>query len=732
LFTDLFFYGLRITDYIFYLNEIMKNENLIANILAIVLLSCVVNVYASTNNVVFLNTGKMYVGTSSHSSKVALYIPQAFRDANNAQVTDSVDVELAGYMELGGNFFHDAAYNAFRLNPNGYTKTPDGVFRFSGNHSNGARRYITTYTSDSLYCTAFDRGAYYAAFPNIVLDSNDTLVVPARMGVDATTFKRGTTNASGYLVLRSDKLNPSGAYYDYDASLRITGSGSSASLVDAGSVIVEREMSLYRYGDGSSPSLFPFATPFNGTQLSGYFAGNWVRRPLVDASYGGTTYIYGNKDNNPADNYIDMDQYVYIAAEKLVPAQAYLIKPRPTGYDYSILKNSAGLWYTDDAPSAYDKGKFYFNGKVYTVTPYSEQLFAEDNLKTLSATGTTSTTVNWLVGNSYTSPISTVELAKVMEKATGLSFASTAQIYVAGSQSYVPVTVSGSGDAITVSDYKEIPAMSVFMLTLKSGYLQNGTLSLGKALLKHGKYSHGNPSAVRAQTGETSSSVDNQINFRVYPADNLNVFDLAAVGLRQNSSAGSDDYDVQKLYNEDNSAFQVYSLSETGTKLVANGVPLNTDSVQIGFKAPTTGGQFIIEASNVSTLSTGGAWMLDKKTSTLVDLYTQNQYTFTSEKSDATNRFTLYFKVPKSLNASTDSPTPEIEGRFTDNALVLKQLGESDLNSLVRVLDVQGRILSESTVNSYPEYHLQANYPQGVYVVQVKGARNQALKVVKN
>jgi len=58
LFTDLFFYGLRITDYIFYLNEIMKNENLIANILAIVLLSCVVNVYASTNNVVFLNTGK--------------------------------------------------------------------------------------------------------------------------------------------------------------------------------------------------------------------------------------------------------------------------------------------------------------------------------------------------------------------------------------------------------------------------------------------------------------------------------------------------------------------------------------------------------------------------------------------------------------------------------------------------------------------------------------------------
>ena len=124
--------------------------------------------------------------------------------------------------------------------------------------------------------------------------------------------------------------------------------------------------------------------------------------------------------------------------------------------------------------------------------------------------------------------------------------------------------------------------------------------------------------------------------------------------------------------------------------------------------------------------------MLDKKTSTLVDLYTQNQYTFTSEKSDATNRFTLYFKVPKSLNASTDSPTPEIEGRFTDNALVLKQLGESDLNSLVRVLDVQGRILSESTVNSYPEYHLQANYPQGVYVVQVKGARNQALKVVKN
>ena len=109
-----------------------------------------------------------------------------------------------------------------------------------------------------------------------------------------------------------------------------------------------------------------------------------------------------------------MDQYVYMAAETLVPAQAYLIKPRPSNYSYANLQTSGGLWYTGATASAYDKGKFSFNGKVYTVTPYQEQLFAEDVLTSKSASGTPLSTVNWLIGNSYTCPISTAELARAM------------------------------------------------------------------------------------------------------------------------------------------------------------------------------------------------------------------------------------------------------------------------------------------------------------------------------
>ena len=88
---------------------------------------------STTDKIIFLNTGKMYVGTSGHSSLVSLYIPLAYRDANNSGI-DSVNIELGGYMELGGNFYHDATFQGFRVTPEGYSKAKSGVFRFSGNH----------------------------------------------------------------------------------------------------------------------------------------------------------------------------------------------------------------------------------------------------------------------------------------------------------------------------------------------------------------------------------------------------------------------------------------------------------------------------------------------------------------------------------------------------------------------------------------------------------------------
>ena len=426
-----------------------------------------------------------------------------------------------------------------------------------------------------------------------------------------------------------------------------------------------------------------------------------------------------------------MDQYVYLAAEKLVPSQAYLIKPRPKGFDYSVLKSTGGLWYTADAPALYDKEKFYFNGKVYTVTPYKEQLFADDNLITLSASGTPSSTVNWLVGNSYTCPISTVDLAKAMENASGLNFSPIVYVYTAGSQSYQPMNITGSGSTIAVSNYTEIPAMSVFMLRLSKNTSQSGNIALGKGLLKHGKYSHGTPNMVKAQRGTASAGVTDQINFKVYPTENSHVYDLAAIGLRDDASEGSDSYDLSKANNPDVNSFQLYTLSNTGSKLSGNGVPLNTESVPMEFRSNKNIESYTIEVSNISTLTSEGAWLVDNTTGDITDLKQQSQYKFTSNSNNEINRFTVYFKNPGSATDVDIDNLPSIEGQFKDNLLILDKLSNYDLNSKVSIYDVQGHTLSLSTITSYPQIQIKTAYPQGVYLIHLEGKRNTTIKVIK-
>ena len=362
-------------------------------------------------NVTFVNTGQMYVAPQGVSSGVSLYVPDAMRQLTVSGRT--VGIIQNGTTELGGNFYQDALTTVFEVDGNTNT-TSTGKFRFVGEHP-GVNRTITT---QSKNINTFDRGSYYIAFPNIEISTNDSIAVPGKMGIDASSL-HCINNKTGKMILRSDVVSSK----SYDASLRVNKSGTSSALVDLGAVIVERDMTLYRPSNGST-QLFGFATPYKNTQLSGYFAGNWVRRPLNDGTYGHTTLIYGNKDNSPADGIIDADQYVYLAAEKLVPAQAYLIKPRPNAYSYSDLQAESGLWYTGEQnPSLYDKGKYYFNGKVYTVTPYSEQLFADDLLFSSSIiTPSLGSTVNWLIGNSYTCPLPINLLAQTIQNSSLIFF----------------------------------------------------------------------------------------------------------------------------------------------------------------------------------------------------------------------------------------------------------------------------------------------------------------------
>ena len=684
--------------------------------------------FSQQNNVTFLNTGKMYVAPGGYNN-VALFIPDAMR-----VLGDQVKISHDGTTELGGSFFHDASTNVFELNAatSAYpdpTTSSTGIFRFVTTRGSANNRFITTQQNA---ISTFDRNSYYAAFPAIEIATDDSIVVPGKMGIDARSVRRN--GGTGSMILRSEVVGGK----DYDATLRITTAGESSSLVTLGAVVVEREMTLYR---ALTNPMFAFATPYYNTQYSGYYAGNWVRTPSVDAN-GSTRYILANKPDPLHPTYINRDQYVIDPLITLKSANTYLIQPRPTGFDYSTLSSENGLLITgasDPFYSAYDKGKFYFDGKVYKLTPYQEQLFAQDNLYSRTI-GTTGVTLNWLIGNSYTSPMS-VELIRKKLVASGLNFYDTFYVFPAGSTGYQPCSFSGTGDNILVYNTTEIPAMSIIMVRIPGTNTATGTFSIGKTELVQSNISHGMPvpysapagasanrQTVRAESNQ-SVNVTNQLLFRVSPQSNPNIFDLAAIGLRATAVLGSDDYDVPKIYGDDYS-YQMYTLSSSGSKLAADGVPADVNSVNLYFRPADTEDSYTLSADYVNTLSTEIVWLEDLQTSTTVDLRIQPAYTFTSSPTDAFGRFVVHFVRPVATDVNTTGNGDNINIYLTGDNLIFKNLSSVDVGSLATIYDVDGRVVRNQIVDS-EEFQMKAELERGIYLVRLEGKRTVIKKVIK-
>ncbi|MDR0830440.1 MAG: hypothetical protein LBN95_10085 [Prevotellaceae bacterium] len=682
-------------------------------------LLCSINAYAtSPDNIVFLNSGKMNIAPKS-GNDTSLYIVDAM-----IVTSSGVDIYADGLLKLGGNFYQNSETNVFNTDANGIG-TSTGKIIFADNR--GVNREISSPN------TNFDRNAYYIAFPHIVIGTNDSIAVPAKMGIDANSIKRGN-GKNGFMVLRSEPIGTT----EVDASLRIPTTGSnSAALADLGAVIIEKDVSLYRNGE----HIFGFATPFDNTQYSGYFAGNWVRSPQADANFH-TTYVLGNKPSANNASVIDLDQYVIDPYDKLTTSQAYLIKPRPNGYDYTQIQDNGGLYITGADASAYDKGKFIFNGDVYYLTTYEEQLFADDMLfsHTFSAPTNLTGTLNWLIGNSYTSAISVKKLAeKIM--ASDLTFSNIVYVFPAGSTSYQPI-VLGNPNAVTVTDTEQIPAMGVFMLRVQKN--QGGTIpagrnfELGKELLMHGNafnnISSPSPSPAPApfRVQKSPSNANNQVRFRVSQTNNENIYDLAAIGIRENASLGSDSYDISKITASGSDGFQLYTLSQTGSKLSANGVPTDVETVAMNFKPAISETEFVIEADGAESLTSEAIWLEDLLTGITTNLLEYQTYTFTSYPDDPNERFIVHFKnnQPGVITGTDKINDNKVNIIYANEQFIIRNLESSDLGSKAYLYSADGKIVKAFTVDTYPTMTAPAEFNSGVYILHLQGNRNVSLKAV--
>jgi hypothetical protein len=677
--------------------------------------------YGQQLPVTFLNAGSMYVHANTPEDTVC-YISGSVKTIRQAITFQG------GVSVLTGSFYHDAFTHAFDVDAGGWGVSPGKiVFADDTAATPGLIRYIRTEHPADL--PAFDRSKYYVAFPRVLIDTNDTISVAGRMGLDVVDLHRAAGKA-GCMVLRSEGDNTA----VHDASLRIGSDGKSHESVDAGSVIVERDLSPYRFAGQSVKDypLFAFASPMVGMK-SGYFAGNWVRKLKTDdANHGHVRYVYGNES---ANGVIIKDQYLWNPQEAFETGKAYLVKARPAGFDYGSIQYDGGLSVTGASASFYDKGKFVFDGNIYEMQKdFKEQLFAGDTLFCRTAHSPLSNTVNWIIGNSWTSAICADSLAEAIARHPGLVFEPSIYVWPAGSATYQRYILPTSAvpNPVQVIDLKSIPSQSLLMIRILSdaqaGKTQSGTFTLTKRAMQ----THSNAAHNTLKQASLGSGFEKEVLFKLSPAANTNLYDLAAVALRPGAQQGYDAQDMSKMYMSNSSSFLLYSLSTDKKRLAANVVPEGTESVRLCVHPGDSGGNMTLSASRLESI--GEVWLEDMITGEIIDLKAQHTYTFTADPKDTAERFTLHFTDPFQADATgmTDPVRDDFFQCYYDNgALIIKGLKEKDLGSAFYLTDMQGRIVRQDKITQTPEMNITIIIDGGIYVAQLRGNRNIAVKFVK-
>jgi hypothetical protein len=439
----------------------------------------------------------------------------------------------------------------------------------------------------------------------------------------------------------------------------------------------------------------------------------------------------GNKPdvNNPTT--ISLDQYVTNPWEIFVSGLPYLIKARPVGFDYQQLINTGGLSITGGEASMYEQDRFTFNGQVYTMTPYEEQLFAEDVLftHTFTAPTTLSHPLNWVIGNSYSAPIS-MDAIKELIINSPLYFEPHIYIYSAGTTSYQPIPLD-AGNTIGETLYTEVPAKGVLMVRVQTN--QGGspipagtTFTIGKQQLHHGTLSHN----LLQQAKDVSTTVNRDVSIRATLAENSNIYDFTAVGLRENASLNADDkYDIPKIYMAQQEGFQLFTTTPASSKLAVSGVPLDTESVSLSFKPQAQKTDYTLTFSQKNE---GSLWLKDLKTDEIIDLQQTPSYTFTGTGTDLENRFILYFANPAEIAPmSIENANSNVYVKLSDNRLDICGLTDLDMNAKVYIYNMLGETVFAGTVSQYPQQEFNVNIPKNIYIVSIRGQRNFDFKTVK-
>jgi len=347
------------------------------------------------------------------------------------------------------------------------------------------------------------------------------------------------------------------------------------------------------------------------------------------------------------------------------------------------------------------------------------------------------------MGNSYTCAISVDSIVELIKRSSYV-FSRSMYVFPNGSQTYQEVKLVDAANDILVWQADEIPAMSIFMLRLGKNQGANAEeFKIGKSALVHSTVAN-NESWQFSAPGKRNapgSGLNNQVIFRVTTADNENNFDLAAIGLRENSVLGSDANDMQKVYMSDNAGFQLYTLAtpdanNNQAKLSANGVPLTVEQVAMSLKPMAYEPQtMVLSVKGIETLSSEDFWLEDLQTQAIHRFINGEPYVFTTDPEDAHERFIVHFKSPRAPDDPTsidDVLYSKLNMYAIGKEIFVENLLSGDIGSDAAIYDIAGKLLDAFKVTEYPKMSYTTNgLISGTYIVRLQRTNSvETLKLI--
>ena len=395
----------------------------------------------------------------------------------------------------------------------------------------------------------------------------------------------------------------------------------------------------------------------------------------------------------------------------------------PAGYTYYQRDEVSSSWLS--RPFAVDS--IFLRGHGYIALPTAAastlQFTGTLNSGNINTTLTKSGTGYNLIGNPYPYHLGWtydfVNANSALIESSIWTRTTTGTNNTNGTWSFATFNATSSESVPSVANAGIIPPMQAFWVKAKTA----GTLTLDGNLTK----SHQALNPLKAPALKKSDRQRLRLEI-----SNGTVSDETLLYFDGNASNAYDAYDSPKF--AETKDVQVYTTAET-EKLVINGLNTITDNmlIPLGIKTAQSG-TFTLKPIQIDNMTSDmKVYLLDGQSQTELEL--NKEYTFTSDVSDNTTRFSLLFKAPSLTtqieNSTNIKPVFNIY-RNTNGQLAVAVYEAINATSKVTISNQLGQKLIERSLAA-SKTTFNESFTAGVYFVTVSSnGKNSTQKIIFN